>query len=182
MNLLPLPILPQYITYFKIAAAALLVVIIFLFGYRVGHKDVDALKAQIAHTESIYKSEIEAAAKEQAQLHDANVSLSSELAAKTAEAEAKFQQAQTKWASLNKSKDVRIAELQKNQDFASIELAKLQAARAAETDASKQEVLDTEIKNVSSGIQKTRVTQDGLECLSVPIPDDYIQILIGESQ
>ena len=169
--------LTPYLIYIKVFLAGLMAAGLIGCGFYWGNKSGAEARRVLAE----YKQKSEASQKLQnqtiAELKTSNEGLSAILAVSLANTEAKVAKVRQEWAAADLKRASTIKELQGQVSAKSIALISLEAKIAATTDP----VVKTALENLAiaqrESLTNVETQVQGLECLTVPIPDDYIERL-----
>ena len=181
MFTLPTPLTP-YLTLLKGLVIGFAAALVFSCGFWVGSRGKAAAEAALLHVQQIAqveKKDLDAKVKD---LSAFNESLSGVLALEKQESARLAAEREREWAKQTQAKDATIAKLKANSKASTETLNKLMALRAAETDPLKMKALDLQIAALNGDIQSSNAQVQGLECLTVPIPGEYLNLVNGDGE
>jgi len=163
-----------YLTYIKLFLAGVAVAGLIGIGFYWGHAGVAKAEKALAD----YQHEVAELKVTQERittdLQKTNQGLSASLALVNAQADERKAEAKKSFDEAASVKDARIKALQANVTQKEAKLADLSAQIASTTDVLEKARLEGLTKSETAGVQKDLTLIRGLECLSTPIPDDYI--------
>lgn len=166
-----------YWTYLKVLLVGLLCAACLVGGYKWGSSDLADVKAEYQQ----YQDKVSGVSAAQEYiletLKKANTELSIKYAAADLEAQKRLEKARTQWDQLSASKDSTIKDLRGQISKKETALQELQAQLLAELDPEKRRQLEEQIKNEQQTLGQTIIRAQSLQCLAVPIPVEYINLV-----
>ena len=145
----------------------------FFTAYKLGEKDRQAL----ADLNATYVAASKLADEKAKELEQDNKRLSSALALAAAQAERDKEELSKAWKAESSRNEAKIKDLKSQLDLRSKTISQLRDQIASETDEAKRKLLEEHLAKEQAKIDAETTRVSGLECLAVPIPIEYIDLL-----
>lgn len=152
-------------------------------GYFIGNHKAQAVEKQLDHDQVVGKVQDVAHDQLVAQLKAQNEQTQKDFAAYKAENEAKAAAAEAQWKQTIAQKDQALALATQNSTHAQVQVNDLKAKLFLATTPEEKAALQKQLDTAQTQLAALQARTDGLKCLDVPIPKEYIDAVnatVGE--
>jgi len=162
------------LAYIKIAIFVVVFALGSAFGYGISNHFAQADKKIIAHDVDIGKIQDKTHDQLVADLRAQNAQLQKAWDTERAASQAAKQASDTQWKQTVAQKDAALDAATKNSVKAQVQVNSLKSALFLATSPEEKQALQKQLDDAQKQVTELREREDGLKCLSVPIPKEYL--------